>query len=137
MLALHSMLLPSYYAPNYAGIIGSGLTGIPSDHCPSKVVAYKGQKKVRTRTSENKSQVTLCKCDWSSYTPLVIFDAKMLNLDWAKGQVPGTRYGLSATGWVDTHLFKKWLTDHLLKKIDCICQEKWSSVVLFATAYNP
>ena len=25
MLALCSMLLPSYYAPNYAGIIGSGL----------------------------------------------------------------------------------------------------------------
>ena len=29
----------------------------------------------------------------------------MLNLDWAKGEVPGTRYGLSTTGWVDTHLF--------------------------------
>ena len=26
MLALCSMLLPSYYAPNYAGIIGSGLS---------------------------------------------------------------------------------------------------------------
>ena len=24
-------------------------------------------------------------------------------------------YGLSTTGWVDTHLFKKWLTNHLLK----------------------
>ena len=47
--------------------------------------------------------------------PFVIFDAKMLNLDWAKGEVPGTRYGLSATGWVDTLLFKKWLTNHLLK----------------------
>ena len=31
------------------------------------------------------------------------------------GEVPGTRYGLSDTGWVDTYLFKKWLKDHLLE----------------------
>ena len=73
-------------------------------------MAYKGQKKVRTRTSENKSQVTVITCvsvTGQVIPPFVIFDAKMLNLDWAKGEVPGTRYGLSATGWVDTHLFKK------------------------------
>ena len=93
-------------------------TGMPLDHCPPKVVAYKGQKKVRTRTSGNKSQVTVIACVSATgqvIPPFVIFDAKMLNLDWTKGEVPGTRYGLSATGWVDTLLFKKWLTDHLLK----------------------
>ena len=46
---------------------------------------------------------------------LVIFDAKALNYEWTKGEIPGTMYGSSATGWVDTHLFKKLLTDHLLK----------------------
>ena len=45
----------------------------------------------------------------------IIFDAKMLNVDWTKGEVPGTRYGMSATSWVDTYLFKKWFKDHLLK----------------------
>ena len=32
MLALCSMLLPSYYAPNYAGIIGSGLVLVACNH---------------------------------------------------------------------------------------------------------
>jgi len=33
----------------------------------------------------------------------VIFDAKGMNYEWMKGEVPGTQYGL---GWVDTELFK-------------------------------
>lgn len=37
-------------------------TGMPLDHRPPKVVAYIGQKKVRTRTLENKSQVTVIAC---------------------------------------------------------------------------
>ena len=47
--------------------------------------------------------------------PYVIFDAKGMNYEWMKGEVPGTRYGLSDTGWVDTELFKGWLVKHLLK----------------------
>ena len=47
--------------------------------------------------------------------PFVIFYAKMLNHDWTVGEVPGTRYGLSDTGWVDTYLLKKWLKEHLLE----------------------
>ena len=45
----------------------------------------------------------------------VIFDAKSLNYEWTRGQVPGTRYGLSSTGWVDKELFKWWLNKHFLK----------------------
>ena len=37
-----------------------------------------------------------------------------LNKQWIVGEVFGTRYGLGSTGWVDTNLFKRWLTDHLL-----------------------
>ena len=47
--------------------------------------------------------------------PFVIFDAKTLNIEWTKGEIPGTRYGLSNTGWVDTYLFKKWLKFHFLE----------------------
>ena len=79
---------------------------MPLDHKPPKVVAAKGQKKVRYRTSGNKSQVTVIACVSASghaIPPFVIFDAKRLNMDWTNGEVPGTRYGLSSTGWVDTY----------------------------------
>lgn len=93
-------------------------TGMPFDHRPPKVVTSVGQKKVRSRTSGNKSQVTVIACVSAAgqvIPPFVIFDAKMLNHDWTIGEVPGTRYGLSDTGWVDTYLFKRWLKDHLLE----------------------
>ena len=68
-------------------------TGMPLDHRPLKVVTKKGQKKVRSRTSGNKSQITT----------------------WNGGEIPGITYGLSDKGWVDHELFKGWLNDHLLK----------------------
>ena len=93
-------------------------TSMPLDHKPPKVVTTKGQKKVRCRTTGNKAQVTVIACvSASGHTipPFVIFDAKTLNIEWTKGEIPGTRYGLSNTGWVDTYLFKKWLKDHFLE----------------------
>ncbi len=95
-------------------------TGMPLDHRPPKVVAKKGQKKVRCRTSGNKSQITVIGCisaTGQAIPPFVIFDAKALNMDWRKGEIPGTTYGISISdkGWVDTELFKGWLTDRLLK----------------------
>ena len=93
-------------------------TGMPLDHRPPKVVTKKGQKKVRCRTSGNKSQITVIGCvsaTGQAIPPFVIFDAKSLNMEWRKGEIPGTTYGLSDKGWVDAELFKGWLTDHLLK----------------------
>ena len=34
--------------------------------------------------------------------PLVIFDRKILKPDVADGEVPGTMYGLSSSGWIDS-----------------------------------
>ena len=93
-------------------------TGVPLDHRPPKIVAARGQKKVRSRSSGNNSQITVIACVSAVghvILPFVIFDSKGLNYQWTKGEVVGTRYGLSSTGWVDTDLFKSWLTDHLLK----------------------
>ena len=93
-------------------------TGIPLDHRPPKVVTKKGQKKVRSRTSGNKSQITVIGCvnaGGSHMPPFVIFDAKNLNHAWTTGEVPGTTYGTSQKGWVDTELFKGWLTNHFLQ----------------------
>lgn len=90
-------------------------TGICLDGHAPRVVALKGQKKVRYRTSGNKNQVTVIACVSASgqcIPPFVIFDAKRLNQDWRKGEVAGTSYGLSDNGWVDTELFKGWLVEH-------------------------
>ena len=40
---------------------------------------------------------------------MLFFDSKSLNQQWTNGEVVGTRYGLSSSGWVDTKLFKSWL----------------------------
>ena len=73
-------------------------TGMPFDPRPSKVAAPKGLKKVRYCSSGQKGQVTVVGCASASgqaIPPFVIFDAKQLNLLWTKGEVPGTRYGLT------------------------------------------
>ena len=47
--------------------------------------------------------------------PMIIFDAKNLNHAWTKDEVPGTRYGLSDNGWINTDLFEGWLSEHLIQ----------------------
>ena len=64
-------------------------SGMPLDHCPPKVISEKGQKKVRSRTSGNKSQITVIACMSASghaLPPFVIFDTKGLNHEWTKGE---------------------------------------------------
>ena len=78
--------------------------GMPLDPKPPKVLAAKGQKKVRYRCSGTKGQVTVlgcCSATGQALPPFVIFDAKELKYEWTRGEVPGTRYGLSDTGWTN------------------------------------
>ena len=93
-------------------------TGVPLDHKPPNVIAQRGQKKIRYRVSRNKKQITVVGCinaAGQAIPPFVIFDAKCLNHDWTDGEVPGTTYGLSSNGWIDSELFHGWLTNHFLK----------------------
>ena len=46
--------------------------------------------------------------------PYVIFDTATMNLAWTEGEVPGTQYGLSKKGWIDTKMFYHWLSHFLL-----------------------
>ena len=92
-------------------------TGIALDGHAPRVVAKRGQKKVRYRTTGNKKQVTVIACmnaNGQCIPPFVIFDVKRLNMQWRKGEVVGTAYGLSQKGWVDPELFRGWLSDHFL-----------------------
>ena len=91
--------------------------GMPLDHRSPRVIVKKGQKKVRYRSSGNKSQVTALVCvnaAGSAMPPYIIFDAKNLNLDWTEGEIPGTTYGLSNNGWIDMELFRLWFKKHFL-----------------------
>ena len=36
-------------------------------------------------------------------------------MEWTKGEVPGTTYGLSTRGWIDMDLFKGWFLRHSLQ----------------------
>ena len=40
-----------------------------------------------------------------------MFDAKQLNQLWTRGEVSGTQYGLSDSGWSDPGLFYEWLEE--------------------------
>ena len=92
-------------------------TGVPLEPRPPKVVARKGQKKVRYRTSGQKAQITVLGCANAAgqiLPPLIIFAAKQLNPLWTRSEVPGSRYGVSDKGWVDQELFHIWQKEHFL-----------------------
>jgi len=93
-------------------------SGVPLDPRPPNVVTVRGTKKVRYRSSGKKGQVTIVSCVSASgqpIPPMIIFDAQNLNHAWTKGEFPGTKYGLSANGWINTDLFEGWLSEHFLE----------------------
>ena len=66
-------------------IYNADKTGMPLDHKPPKIVTKRGQKKVRSRTSRNKSQITVVACVSATghvIPSLVIFYTKGLNYEW-------------------------------------------------------
>ena len=92
--------------------------GIPLDPKAPNVIAKVGSKKVRYRSTGRKGQVTIVGCGSAAghvIPPTIIFDAKKLNHGWTGGELPGTTYGCSESGWITTDLFDSWLTDHFLK----------------------
>ena len=114
---LHEVLEKNNLLNKPGEIYNMDESGMPLEHRSPHVLARKGQRKVRYRTSGNKSQVTVIGCinaAGQAIPPFVIFDAKSLNMEWTKGEVVGTTYGLSSRGWVDMELFKGWFSDHFL-----------------------
>ena len=70
------------------------------------------------RSTGKKGQVTVVACGNASgqvLLPMLIFDAKKLCHGWTREEVPGTSYGLSDKGWINTDLFDSWLDEHFLK----------------------
>ena len=116
-ICLKSILVDNNLMDKPGQIYNVDESGMPLEHRSPRVLAKKGQRKVRYCTSGNKSQVTVVACInaiGQCLPPFIIFDAKNLNMDWAKEEVPGTTYGLSDSGWIDMLLFKKWFFHHFL-----------------------
>lgn len=87
-------------------------SGMPLDHKQPKRVAAKGTKKVHGPSSGDKSQITIvaaCNAAGNTLPPMVIFKGEKLNHQWTVGEVPGTLYGMSESGWIDQELFSMWL----------------------------
>ena len=93
-------------------------TGMPLNPVPPKVLSRKGTHHPVTRVSaDDKSRLTVVSCcNAAGYTipPMVILDRKRLPPEFSIGEVPGTIYGLSSNGWMDSELFDLWFRHHFL-----------------------
>ena len=62
-------------------------------------------------------QITVVACASAAghaIPPMVIFNASKLNSAWTKGEVVGTKYGLSVNEWINTDLFEAWFVEHFI-----------------------
>ena len=95
-------------------------SGFSLQHKPGKIIGVQGQRDVSCITSSDKAQITvLSACSASGYLlpPMIIFDRKKLKPNFTTGEIPGTAYGLSKNGWIDSELFQEWFTNHFLLHI--------------------
>ena len=95
-------------------------TGLPLNPKCLKVIAEVGSKNPSYVTGGDKSQLTVLACSnacGQAIPPFVIFDRKSLNTKWTEGEVPGTLYGLSNSGWMTSDLFYYWFQYHFLEYI--------------------
>ena len=45
---------------------------------------------------------------------MIIFDRKRLKPEFTVGEIPGTLYAMSKSGWIDSELFEDWFSKHFL-----------------------
>ena len=80
-------------------------TGIPLGPSSLKVIDQVGTKNPTYPTNSSKAQVTVLACSCAPGYALP---------ELTKGEVPGTLYGLSETGWMNRELFSAWFSGHFL-----------------------
>ena len=92
-------------------------TGLPLNPKCLKIVDQAGSRNPSYITGDTKSQITILGCTCAAgyaIPPFVIFKRKSLNPELTNGEVPGTLYGLSDSGWMTRELFNYWFTEHFL-----------------------
>ena len=91
-------------------------SGFPLNPNAPEVISRRGEKHPSVITGERGQVTVLCCVNAGGYSlpPLVIFDRKTMRPELADGEVPGTTYGLSPNGWIDSELFETWFMHHFL-----------------------
>lgn len=95
-------------------------TGLPLNPSALRVVQEVGTKNPNVVTGGDKSQVTVLACTNAAgqyIPPYIIFDRVTWNAKLAEGEIPGSLYGLSRSGWMNSELFYSWFSSHFLKYI--------------------
>ncbi len=115
-------------------------TGMPLAHKQPKRVAVKGMRKVHGSATGDKTQITVVACsNAAGYTipPMVIFKGQKFNHEWSTGEVPGTLYGMSDSGWIDQELFSLWFEKSFIANIPPQRPyARWSQVALYPRGYQ-
>ena len=104
---------------DYPGLIfNMDETGFPLDPKPIKTVNCRGTKNPFSVSSGSKSQVSIAACvsaGGQSLPPFIIWKRKKMPPELAIGELPGTEYGLSEKGWMNSTLFHAWFCKIFLR----------------------
>lgn len=79
------------------------------DHKPGKLIGLKMERFLNMTTSGEKAQLTVLACVCAAgyaIPPMIIFDRKRLKPEFTVGEIPGTLYAMSKSGWIDSELFE-------------------------------
>lgn len=93
-------------------------SGFPLNPKPPKGVFDKGTKNPSAYCTGDKAQITVLACVnaiGNCLPPMVIFDRQTFPIELATGEISGTIYGFSQSGWIDQDLFDKWFDKHFLQ----------------------
>ena len=95
-------------------------SGFPLDPKPLKTIHQRGEKNPVSITSGSKSQVTVVACVSASgqtIPPLINWKRRTMSPEMAVGEIPGTQYGFSDSGWMKAKLFDSWFRKHFMRYI--------------------
>lgn len=95
-------------------------SGFPLNPKGGKVLAMKGCSNVYQVTSSDKSQITVLACMSASghyVTPMIVYAGQRFSYNPLDGFDEAVM-GRSENGWMDTELFKTWLSDVFVKDIN-------------------
>ena len=97
---------------------------------PPNVITKKDSKKLRYWVSGRKGQVTIivgcANAIGQAIPPIVIYDARNLNLAWTKREFPGTNYGLSDKGWINTVVWSLVVGGLSVRSFSSSCSCCWN-----------
>ena len=115
---LEDVIAKNYLDDKPGRIFNLDESGIPLQHRPGRRIGVKGQKHVNVLTSGNKTNITILayvSASGFAIPPMVIYNRKNLTPELTRGEIPGTMYGLSTSGWIDSELFSEWFDRHFLQ----------------------